>query len=133
MEKHRTSDDVWNYGGLAGSVAIPLISANRREHFFLDLYHGRINLHKGKYQNRARQAVILARLDFEGAPHRNPDGEEIPCPHLHVYREGFGDRWAVRAPADRFTPGSGPWDMLQEFMRFCNVTQPPNLIRGLFS
>lgn len=133
MEKHRADDQIWNYGGLAGTMAIPLISANRREHFFLDIYRGRIDLQKGKYQNRARQAVILARLDFGGAPHRNPDGEEIPCPHLHLYREGYGDKWASRAPADRFEPGAEPWDMLQEFMRFCNISQPPRLERGFFT
>ena len=77
--------------------------------------------------------VILARLDFGGAPHRNPDGEEIACPHLHLYREGYGDRWASPPPADRFAPGADPWDALQEFMRFCNVSRPPELERGLFT
>lgn len=133
MEKHRADDQVWNYAGLAGALAIPLISANRREHFFLDIYRGRIDLQKGTYQNRARQAVILARLDFGGAPHRNPDGEEISCPHLHLYREGYGDRWAGRPPADCFESGAEPWEMLQEFMRFCNISQPPKLERGLFT
>jgi hypothetical protein len=132
LEKHRADDAVWNYGGLAGSMAIPLISANRREHFFLDVSRGRINLERGKYQNRARYAVVLARLDFGGAPHRNPDGAEISCPHLHLYREGYGDKWASQAPADRFATGAEPWEMLHEFMRFCNVTQPPTIERGLF-
>jgi hypothetical protein len=133
MEKHRVDGQAWNYGGLAGSVAIPLISADRREHFLLDICRGRINLQKGTYQNRARQAVILARLDFGGSPHRNPDGEEIPGPHLHLYREGYGDRWASPPPADRFAPGADPWETLQEFMRFCNISRPPELQRGLFA
>ncbi|SRR5579883_187385 len=133
MEKHRVDERVWNYGGLAGSMNIPLVSANRREQFSLDIYRGRINLQKGTYQNRARQAVILARLDFGGAPHRNPDGTELPCPHLHLYRQGYGDRWATPPPLNRFTPEAEPWILLQEFMSFCNVTQPPNLERGLFT
>ncbi|HEY7442131.1 MAG TPA: hypothetical protein VH701_06920 [Vicinamibacterales bacterium] len=33
-----------------------------------------------------------------GAPHRNPDDEEIPCPHLHLYREGYGDSLGDAAP-----------------------------------
>jgi hypothetical protein len=37
------------------------------------------------------------RLDLDGPPHRNPDDEEIPWPHLHVYREGYGDKWASPA------------------------------------
>jgi hypothetical protein len=31
------------------------------------------------------------RLDLDGPPHRNPDDQEIPCPHLHIYRAGYGD------------------------------------------
>jgi hypothetical protein len=133
LEKHSVDDRTWDYGGLAGIIAIPLISVDRREHFLLDIRRGRIALQKGNYQNRARQAVILARLDFGGPPHRNPDGEEVPCPHLHVYREGYGDKWAGRAPENLFPSGSEPWDMLQQFMRFCNVSRPPKLQRGLFT
>ena len=43
------------------------------------------------------------RLDLDGPPHRNPDEAEIPCPHLHIYSEGFGDKWAMAAPADRYS------------------------------
>jgi hypothetical protein len=75
---------------------------DKREHFHLDVSRGRIDLLKGKYQNRSRQAIILVRLDFGGKPHRNPDDEEIACPHLHVYREGYGDKWAMPVPPDRF-------------------------------
>jgi hypothetical protein len=27
------------------------------------------------------------RLDLDAAPHRNPDDQEIACPHLYVYRD----------------------------------------------
>jgi len=46
------------------------------------------------YQNRGRAVVVLLRLDLKGSPLRNPNDEVIPCPHLHIYREGFGDKWA---------------------------------------
>jgi len=132
MEKHAADGSVWNYGGLTGRMAIPLVSADGREHVCLDIYRGRLNLAKGHYQNRARQAVILARLDFGGAPHRNPDGEEIPCPHLHVYREGYGDKWAAAPPPANFPNVADAWLMLWDFMKYCNITQPPTLERGLF-
>jgi hypothetical protein len=74
----------------------------------------------------------LMRLDFGGAPHRNPNDEEIPSPHLHVYREGFGDRWAFPAPVDKFGHISDLWVSLEDFMRYCNITQPPFIERGLF-
>ena len=53
-----------------------------------------------KYQTRARKIVVLARLDLDGPHHRNPPNspyrpnERLPCPHLHLYREGFDGRVA---------------------------------------
>src|SRR5687767_6333095 len=88
MPKHRIDDREWKFPTVGGSLTIPLSSENKRESFFLDIRRGRIDLAKGSYQNRARQVVILARLDFGGQPHRNPNGEEIASPHLHLYKEG---------------------------------------------
>lgn len=99
----------------------------------LDLSRGRIDLLKIKMQNRGRQVVVLVRLDLGGAPHRNPDGEEISVPHLHVYREGFGDKWATAVPLDRFTATRDVWRTFEDFLRFCNITQPPHIERGLFA
>src|SRR5262245_43775464 len=102
MEKHRVDDSAYDYPGLGGALRIPLHSPDKREAFTLDIARSQINLAKGTYQNRARGVVILARLDFGGAPHRNPDDEEVPCPHLHIYREGYGDKWAVPVSATVF-------------------------------
>ena len=76
--------------------------------------------------------MILARLDF-GPPHRNPDGEEIGSPHLHLYQEGFGDKWACPVPQDRFPNLSDPQLMLKDFVHFCNIVKPPVIRWGLFS
>jgi hypothetical protein len=73
------------------------------------------------------------RLDIDGPPHRNPDGEEIPCPHLHIYREGLGDKWAIPAPSDRYTNTSDLFTTCDAFMQHCNITVPPNIQKGLFS
>jgi hypothetical protein len=130
MEKHRTNDDPHRFGALR--LEIPLQSLDQREHFLLDIGRGRINLLKGTYQTRAKQVVILARLDFGGMPHRNPDGEEIPSPHLHVFREGFADKWAQPLPPEHFTKPSDSWALLEDFLRLCNVTKPPVFERELF-
>ena len=82
MEKHRADDAAYEYPSLGGGIRVPLLSPDKRETFFLDITRSQIKLTKGTYQNRARGVAILARLDFGGAPHRNPDDEEIPCPHL---------------------------------------------------
>lgn len=131
MEKHRANENRSEFPTAGQSLILPLQSVDRREDFLLDLSRGRIDLLRVKMQNRGRQVVVLVRLDLGGAPHRNPNGEEISVPHLHVYREGYGDKWAVPVPADRFRSVANLWQTFEDFMRFCNVTQPPHVKRGL--
>ena len=132
LPKQREDMREWDYPVLGGKVSIPLVSIDHRERFHLDLSRGRINLAKGTYQNRGRAVVILARLDFGGAPHRNPDGEEIASPHLHVYREGFGDKWAFPVPTDTFADLADLWQTLQDFMHYCNIVELPVIRKGMF-
>jgi len=133
MEKHCVETRLYDFPYAGEKLSIPLQSTDGREHFLLDISRGQIDLCKVKYQNRARQVVVLIRLDFGGGPHRNPDGKEIPCPHIHVYREGYGDKWAIPPPTDDFSSLDSLWQTLEDFMRYCNITQPPNINRGLFS
>jgi len=130
MEKHRTNDESHRFGALR--LEIPLQSVDQREHFLLDIGRGRINLLKGTYQTRAKQAVILARLDFGGQPHRNPDGQEVSCPHLHIFREGFAVKWAQPLPVEHFSNPDDSWSIFEDFLRFCNVTKPPVFEHELF-
>lgn len=87
--------------------------------------------HASSAKSRARQVVVLVRLDLNGAPHRNPDESELPCPHLHLYREGFGDKWAIPAPIADFPNPTDLWQSLSDFMRYCHIVQPPYFERGL--
>jgi hypothetical protein len=98
----------------------------------LDVTRARIKLTKITYQNRVRGSIILIRLDADGAPHRNPDGAEIPCPHIHIYREGFGDKWAYPIPVEKYPNLKDFRATFESFMRHCNVTEPPNVLMGLF-
>jgi len=132
MEKHRRDDTKWGYAG-SGKLVIPLVSVDARESFFLDLWRSKFNLRRGKYQNRARRSQVLARLDFGGQPHRNPDGKEVRAPHLHLYIEGFADSWACPVPSKHFSDIGDLQLTLEEFMRYCNITEPPNIQRGLFT
>jgi hypothetical protein len=133
MEKHRESDHAWTFPALGGKVSIPLVSYDRREHFLLDLSRGSIELRKAKLQSRARQIVVLARVDLFGTAHLNPDGEEVPCPHIHLYREGFGDKWAFALPREQFHDPDNLWVTLNDFLVYCSVDQPPTILRGVFS
>lgn len=97
---------------------VPLISENKQEHFLLDLKQGRIDLKRIRYQTRYNEIICLVRFDSTGV-HENPDGTKVIGPHVHVYREGYGDKFAVAA-----NDFSSPFDVLKsltDFCKFCNI------------
>lgn len=132
MEKHYTGEDGFGFPSLGGSLRIPLFSPDGREEFSLDISRSRVLLEKNTFQNRACKTVVLARLDFGGPPHRNPDDAEVPSPHLHLYREGFGDKWAYPLPTD-FSGVNGTGQLLTVFMDYCHVVTKPNIVGDLFT
>ncbi|MDR0564767.1 MAG: hypothetical protein LBG78_07535 [Azoarcus sp.] len=132
MEKVPASaTDIFKFPSLGGRIEVPLVSRDKRESFSLDVQRKRISL-KTKYQTRARNIVVLARLDF-GSPHRNPDEREVGVPHLHLYREGYGDKWASEVPAGLLSNPDDAWQVLLDFMLYCGVVELPNIVRDLFS
>jgi restriction endonuclease S subunit len=132
-EKYRIDTKEWDYPYGGGGVSVPLVSIDRREPYFLDIFRSRIDLAKGRYQNRGREVVVLARLDFGGRPHRNPDQAYIGSPHLHRFREGYGDKWAFPVPAERFADLNDAWRTLEDFMTYCNIIVRPVIRRGLLT
>ncbi len=133
MEKRPIDDKEWLFPGPGERIAISLTSLDKRENFMLDVTRAQIKLTKATYQNRARAAIILLRLDLDGPPHTNPDGVEIPCPHLHIYRESFGDKWAIPAPPERYGDTLDLFSIFEAFMLHCNITERPRIQKGLFS
>lgn len=97
------------------------------EWFILDLGRGKRRTIKLKFQTRARKVVILLRLDLNGAPHTNPDGEVVEGSHLHRFREGFGDRWAQPIDPAQFSDPSDPTTSVREFCRLCRIAGPPTV------
>jgi hypothetical protein len=131
-KKHSQAERVVTWPSLGSKVAVNLLSLDERETFVLDVSTHSLKLSKLKLQTRARTTVILVRLEIDGAPHRNPDDTELPCPHIHLYREGYQDKWAYPVPAEHFTDLSNKHKTLEEFMRFCRIVQPPTFEDGLF-
>ena len=125
------SSNVYEYPDMGGKLTIPLISNNGRESFLLDINRKKISL-KVTYQTRGRQIFVLARLDFN-SPHRNPDGTEVGIPHLHLYKEGYGDKWAFPVPEGMLSNPISAWQNLIDFMQFCKVIQQPKINHGLFT
>ena len=148
MEKHCVEDKSWLFPEAGSRLAVPLVSPDKRENFMLDITRATIRLTKATYQNRGRQAIILMRLDLDGPPHPNPEsvpagpgyawlvpyaGKAMACPHLHLYIEGYGDKWAIPAPVDRYPNVADLFSTFEAFMTQCNITRLPQIDRGLFS
>lgn len=132
MTKRRSDNDIRKYPSLGGKLIVPLVSCDQSEEFMFDINESTLSLAKVTYQTRARTSVILARLDIAGAPHRNPDDTEVGVPHLHLYREGFGDKWAVEVPMHHFRDLTDKRQTVQDFLDFCNVIDHPDLRLDLF-
>lgn len=108
-----------------------LIGDDKRERFLLDLWRGTLRLSKLKYQTRGRKVIVLVRLDIDGAPHTNPDGTKLIGPHIHLYREGYEDKWAHPIDPTEFGNVSDIYRAFEAFCQYCNITGIPSLQRGL--
>lgn len=108
-----------------GDDTYELASIDDRETFLLDVWRGALRLTKLKFQNRVRTAVVLVRLDIDGAPHTNPDGQRLSGTHLHMFKEGYDDRWAYPVDPNSFTLLSDPGATFQDFCAYCNIESPP--------
>lgn len=144
MEKFSEEDKEYQFPYSGEKLIIPFTSADKRENFLFDIYRGSIKITKAVYQNRVRKAYILRRLDYDGAPHLNPEvenlpltilekynGIEIPSPHLHLYVEGFGEKWAVPAELFLSLDEKDVYDIMEEFFRYCNVKKMPKITKRL--
>jgi hypothetical protein len=133
VEADRLMQVVKHFVRPPASISIPpgvddtyeLASPDGRETFLLDVWRGTIRLTKARFQNRARVTVVLVRLDIDGAPHTNPDGQRLPGTHLHVFREGYDDRWAYPADTTTFKLLTDPDTTFQDFCSFCKIESPP--------
>jgi hypothetical protein len=124
IEKYYEGTERFQYPTIGGNLSIPLCSRSPKEEFMLDISRGNIRLSKNKFQNRARSVIVLVRLDIDGSPHRNPDGEELPGTHFHIYRPGAGSKWACPLPVI-FTDPSNTRLTLQQFMTYCKIVKEP--------
>ena len=97
-----------------------LKSTTTNDNFSLDFYRGTFKIQKYTYNHRYNQTLAVFRFDSFGT-HTNPDGEKLTGFHVHLYKEGFGDKFAY--PASEF--GIDETDsmdiVLQKFLVYCKV------------
>jgi len=133
MEKLYIENSIFEFPIAGNKINIPLVSKDLREKFILNVNRGRKNFAKITYQNRVRSVIPLIRLDLGNGGHPNPDGSFISGTHIHIYREGFGDKIAFPLDLNIFNNIDDLYETLFDFMRFCNVTKKPEIKRDLFN
>lgn len=144
MEKFPEEDKEYQFPGSGQNLILSFVSADKRENFLFDIFRGSIKITKVVYQNRVRKSYVLRRLDFDGAAHPNPEvekvplpllelynGKEISTPHIHLYVEGFAEKWAVPAEVLLSVDGKDIYEIMIDFFRYCNVKQLPKIEKTL--
>ena len=129
--KNYTGSQKFNFPEMGQKLHIPLFSEDLREEFLLDVRTMRIDFSKCSLQNRVRKSIVLARLDLGNSVHRNPDKTVVTGNHIHIYKEGFDDKFAYPLP-QLFVDCRDSYDFLEKFMDYCNVKKKPIIERGLF-
>lgn len=118
--------------GPALKIKRELVSADGRERFLLDVWCSGVWLGKYTFQNRVRVIVILVRVDVgDTLEHTNPDGVQVSGSHIHIYREGYDDKFAF--PLNKY-PFGDPADMVRTFEDFaslCHIETLPPIARRL--
>jgi hypothetical protein len=105
-------------------------STEGRIKFIIDVNRGKINIKKCTYQTRYNRSIPLLRIDIEGGIHTNPPPlrEKVPCPHIHIYREGFGDKWAYPLSSKIKTNPSDLVAVLSDFLEYNHVERRPPIV-----
>jgi MoaA/NifB/PqqE/SkfB family radical SAM enzyme len=128
LKKHSDPKRTYKLPFPGNKLSIQLDSDNRREKFALNVYRGkRIEL-KFNYSTIAKTILpfCLVRVDLNGSEHQNPDGTIIPCPHIHIFNEEFGESLArPLSGIIMFKDIYDTWEVLQDFISFCNIETRP--------
>ena len=97
-----------------------IIAPETGDSFMLDFYNGRIEFKKFSINKRYRNTIILIRYCSHGV-HTNPDGIQFTGSHLHLYKEGFDDKFAVGIGTIGATSSSTIVEVLEKFLDYCKI------------
>jgi len=116
------------FPSLKSCLTLEATSTQTNDKFQIDVHRKTLNVKKCTYQTRYKKSINLLRIDIEGPPHPNPDGSEIPCPHIHIYKEGYDDKWAYPLSDIINTDSTDLVQVLIDFLEYNNINNRPNVI-----
>lgn len=98
-----------------------LISDEFGDIFKLDLRKNKIELKVLNCNTRANDCFVIARLDVNDREHKNPDGTKVGETHLHIYKEGYNDRYAYDPSKYGFSNYNDVPALILQFANFCKI------------
>ncbi|WP_342436697.1 hypothetical protein NSS79_25695 [Paenibacillus sp. FSL L8-0436] len=121
------------FPSLGNELKLDVDSLNGDENFTINVNRkGKLKPNKCTYLTICHRSTILLRVDIEGPPHRNPDGLLIPCPHIHIYQEGFDDKWAFPLEQEIDADSNDLVDVLIKFLSYNNIQNIPLIETKMF-
>lgn len=111
-----------------------IVSTESKDTFIMDFRRASIEVKKYTFNKRFRTAVVLLRFDSHGR-HTNPPGTDEKIfngPHVHLYREGFEDKWAFPVEELGVKDASSMLDVFNQITNYCNIEKIPNVNQSLF-
>lgn len=128
MEKYLDVDEngiIWPDRGK--KISIDCFSTDDKEQFEITINTSRIKVEKITYQQLYCDKTILFRIDYDGPRHQNPNGEYVGCPHIHIYKEGYGDKWAYPLSEYIDCKDDDILILFKKFLAYINVKCIPNI------
>lgn len=80
-----------------------LVNDNSKNSYNLHLNYGRIDVDKVSITTVHNESgKVLVRLDLNPRKHINPDGTIVDTDHVHIYKEGYDERFAYPLDSEEF-------------------------------
>ena len=117
--------EIFSFPCIGESTVLNATSNDKKYKFIFDIKPGRSKRVKDKLtlQERYGKDVVLVRLDINGPPHTNPDGETVSGNHIHIIKDGYDDKFAYDIPTDLVDADDNIQTMIN-FFQYCKVFNP---------
>ena len=95
-------------------------SLESKETFLLDFFKRNIVVSRYSINKRYRRSIVLFRYCNDGR-HTNPDGKVFTGRHIHIYREGYDDKFAFPIQEIGIQDDDDLGVVFEKVLRFWNI------------
>lgn len=121
LEKHFLDDKELS---LDNNWTRDIESLSTKDKFQLDYRHSKIEIRKYSFNHRTRISVVLLRYCAQKR-HTNPDGKVFDGPHLHLFCEGYDDKFAfnVEDILGIDPLNASKEEVLEKLLEYCHIAK----------